>query len=251
MNSNHFFPNCIFISAWILITTGFQTFPGAIFAAQASPTSTSSIPAEVLQSSMDARQLWFDRKGVTLLLDSDPNGAVDAFNELLASNPSDIFALNNRANEYMQIGATNQALADYNHAIFLDNSKEFLYFNRAIAHTRASQVNEAIADYTTALYLNPQDVRSLTNRGTLYVKLANFPAALADYDAALKIEPKLARATYNRAHTRRRARDRDGALADYRMASKLLREQGFDTESLTAEKLAATLQEEVRIGQVP
>jgi tetratricopeptide (TPR) repeat protein len=252
MNSERSVSQCLSIPFLTLIAIAIQISPpGAILLAQAAPTSTSTITVDVPQSSIGDRQSLLEQKGVDLLLKREPEGAVEKFNEMLQSDPSDILALNNRANAYVQLGDIQKALADFDRAISLDNRKNFLFFNRGIAHARTNQLNEAIADYTAALYLNPQDTRALTNRGNLYIKTANLRAALADYDAALKIDPKLAKATYDRAQARRQAGDPKGALADYRMASKLLREEGFDVEAEAAAKLVATLQEELKVGQLP
>jgi tetratricopeptide (TPR) repeat protein len=218
---------------------------------QAAPVLTSTLTVAVPETSVGIRQLLIEQDGIDRLLNNDPVGATDKFAQLLASDPSDVFALNNQANAQMQLGEVNQSLANYDRAILIDKSKSFLYFNRAIARTQANQLNEALADYNAALALNPQDARSLTNRGIVYAKLVNLTAALADFDAALKIDPTLATATYNRAHVRRLAGDSQGALVDYRMSSKLLQKQGFGIEARNAERRIASLQEELGIRQLP
>jgi tetratricopeptide (TPR) repeat protein len=233
-----------------LISLGYALSFGFAIHVQAAPLSTSTITVEVPQASMGLQQFALEQKGVELLLANEPARALEQFDELIASDPTDIFSLNNRANARMQLGDIKKAIADYDQAILIDDKKSFLFYNRAIARTQAKQVTEALADYTAALALDPQDTRSLTNRGNLYAKLANLPAALADFDAALKINPRLARAAYNRAHVRRLDGDFKGAFADYQIASKLFRAQGFDAEALNADRRVATLVEEQRTGKV-
>jgi tetratricopeptide (TPR) repeat protein len=240
-----------FMPAFSLFTAALQILPGTTSIAQATPISTSTITVEVQQVSLGARQLLIEQKGIDLLLDNRPIDAIEKFDEVLVIDPSDIFALNNRANAYMQLGDIKKALADYDLAISFDGSKGFLYFNRANARAQDKQLNEAVADYTEALRLNPQDARSFTNRGNLFIKLANLTAAIADYSAALVIDPNLAKATYNRAHAYRIAENSQGALSDYQLASKLLHEQGFETEARKAERFVATLQQKLGIGQLP
>lgn len=214
---------------------------------QAAPVSTATMTVAVPETSVGNRQLLIERDGIDRLVNNDPTGAIDKFDQLLAIDPADIFALNNRANAHMQLGNTQQALADYNRAILVDSRKSFLYFNRAIARTQTNQMNEALADYTAALALQPKDASALTNRGIVYTKLGNLNTALADYDAALKIDPTLASALYNRAQTRRLAGDRQGALVDYRVSSTLLQKQGFAPEARNAERRIASLQAELGI----
>ncbi|HEY1836347.1 MAG TPA: SPOR domain-containing protein [Rhizomicrobium sp.] len=91
--------------------------------------------------------------------------------------------------------------------------------NRALAREALGKQQDALADFNNAIWLNilPENekARALFDRGVTLDELGRTPEAVANYSAALAIEPAYAAALNNRANAERRLGQLAAAKADY------------------------------------
>jgi tetratricopeptide (TPR) repeat protein len=132
------------------------------------------------------RQIGFWRDSETL------------WTRVLAYEPANTEAYNNRASARYDRGEFDKALADYDAAIRYPPrlgrahalKRRAAYFNdRAITYVRLRRYGEAIADEGEAIALRPGDASYYANRANMFL-LAGKPAeALDDLDHAVAISP--------------------------------------------------------------
>ena len=102
--------------------------------------------------------------------------------------------LKEEGNVAMKANQIDQAIKLYSKAIDLDPSNVNALNNRAEAHIRAFKFDEAINDATMCLSLQPQNTKALFRRGHAKLMMsqndnATTKSALADFEAALSFKP--------------------------------------------------------------
>lgn len=131
----------------------------------------------------------------------DSNGKIDRqyssssleeLNQIIANNPEDVSAYNNRGNLYAELGKYDLALADYNQAISL-NPQTPIYINRAILYRELGEYNLAFTNYDQALQVSQknrnrlEEATTLNNLGMLYTALGRPKQALDNFNKAFYI----------------------------------------------------------------
>jgi tetratricopeptide (TPR) repeat protein len=111
-----------------------------------------------------------------------------------------------------------EALADYNHAIYIDPKTAIAYHNRGLVSKMLGNLNAALADYRMAIQIAPDNPVTYNNRANVYAENGQFEKALADYDRALQLDPHYGDAYDNRGYIRAKLGDAEGAAADYSRA---------------------------------
>ena len=137
---------------------------------------------------------------------------------VLAIEPDNYVALNNRGPERQARGDADGAIADYDLALRLNPGHGEAYTNRGAARQAKGDLAGALADFDLALRLNPRDANAYVNRGDVRHARGDLDGALADYAAALRINPQHFKAYSNRGVVRQAKGDLDGALADFASA---------------------------------
>lgn len=94
----------------------------------------------------------------------------------------------------------NQALIEFDTAIFLDSTSSWLFRERADCKVKLFRKREAVDDYSEAIRLNPADCESYLARGDCWFDLKEFDKAFADYDELVRINPYYKDATKHRAN---------------------------------------------------
>ena len=109
------------------------------------------------------------------------------------------------------------ALLDNNSIAPLDRAHTLL--NRALARETLGKRQDALSDFNNAIWLNilppPEKARALFDRGVTLDELDRTADAVADYTAALEIEPRYAAALNDRANAERRLGKLAEAKLDY------------------------------------
>ncbi len=95
------------------------------------------------------------------------------------------------------------------------------YYNRGGAYERKGEYDQAIKDYDEAIYLDPGYVPTYLNRGNAYQGKGAYDQAIEDYDKAIRLSPGYAQAYYSRAVAYRNKGDQEQALQDYNEATRL------------------------------
>jgi tetratricopeptide (TPR) repeat protein len=109
------------------------------------------------------------------------------------------------------------ALLDNDSVAPLDRTHTLL--NRALAREALGERQDALSDFNNAIWLNilppPEKARALFDRGVTLDELGRTADAIADYSAALAIHPGYAAALNDRANAERRLGKLADAKADY------------------------------------
>ena len=145
--------------------------------------------------------------------------AITSYNQILAARPNDIRARNNRASALKQLGRFAEALADYDYVLKIDPNYSDALYNRGNALTDLRRPKEAVESYRRALISNPHDP-------TIHAALAN---ALFDLR-----QPRQAVESYRRALALKP--DEPGVYSDLIFALNFVSEA--TNESLQAERAA-------------
>jgi len=148
-------------------------------------------------------------------------GALADANEAVRLDPQYALAYLNRGKARWATGDRAGALADYERSIGLDPTYANAYLTRGNARQASGDMQAAIADFTTTLQINPQLVDAYYNRGNARKAAGDLAGAVADYTAALELNPQLAAAYNNRGTTLREQGHLEAALADYDRALRI------------------------------
>jgi tetratricopeptide (TPR) repeat protein/mono/diheme cytochrome c family protein len=160
-------------------------------------------------------------QGDGLLAKGDAAGAVRAYTEALALDPTLTRAFNNRGLARSRQGEFDAAIADFTEALRLDPKLAVAYHNRGTAHFKQGEAERALADYTEALRLEPRSARFHNSRGFVYADRGEYDKAVADYTEAVRLDPKFARAYLNRGAAYEKQGDTARAEADRKQALRL------------------------------
>jgi lipoprotein NlpI len=88
----------------------------------------------------------------------------------------------NMGNAQLEIGKTDEAMADFASAIDLDGQNTDAYNDRGVAYSRAGKYDLAIADYSSAIAANSFAESPLYNRAFAYFYTGQFTPASADFE---------------------------------------------------------------------
>ena len=147
--------------------------------------------------------------------------AVDAYTDVIAADPDNDVAFNNRGLAYANLGQYEQAISDYDEAIALDPDYGPTYTSRGLANADLGQYQQAIDDYDTALKFEPDDGQALSARGIANANLDRNLEAIDDYTAAIAIDPKNDVALNNRGLAYANLGRYEEAIDDYTAAIEL------------------------------
>ena len=118
-----------------------------------------------------------------------PQEAVDILTKAIELHPDEEVLYYERALTYVELGESEQALADYAAAIEQKPDFAEALNNRAALLAELGRYDEAAAGFGKVIEANSQDALAYRNRGLAYHDLQEFELAIADYDRALKLEP--------------------------------------------------------------
>jgi tetratricopeptide (TPR) repeat protein len=122
-----------------------------------------------------------------------PKEELEACNRLIAkrgTSGSDYARLvSARGFAYHRLNQYDRALPDYNEALKLDPSDSYALYNRALIFERKGKDDSALADYSASLKLRPHNDDGLVNRGALLLRLGRLREAREDFGRALAIRP--------------------------------------------------------------
>jgi tetratricopeptide (TPR) repeat protein len=141
--------------------------------------------------------------------------AIPYYTKLIAQNPNDLFAYNQRAAVWKEKKEYDKALADMNELIRLMPKNAIYHHNRAVIWAAKNEHEKAVGDFDEALRLDTKYMLAHHLRGRSYVALKQYDKAMADLDAAIKLNPKYATLYLDRGNLWETKKDHDKALADY------------------------------------
>ena len=118
-------------------------------------------------------------------------------------------------------GKSDEALAEYNHAIDLDPNNAQALYGRGLLYQGDRQHQQAIDDFTAANGLRPQQAEPLLARAVSYLALDKAKEAAADLDEAIQADPQNAQIWSTRGQAYERLGDKAKAAESYGRAVSL------------------------------
>lgn len=118
-------------------------------------------------------------------------------------------------------GKTEEALAEFNHAIELDPNNAQALYGRGLLYQGEKQHELAIADFTAANGLKPQQAEPLLGRAVSYLALDKSREAAADLDEAVQADAQNAQIWRTRGEAYERLGDKTRAAESYGRAIHL------------------------------
>ena len=94
-----------------------------------------------------------------------------------------------RADQAVRRNKFEEAIDDYDKAIYRRPSDASLYYSRGLAKVQAEQYEDAIKDYDEATQLDSSYTSAYYQRGLAKAELRQYAAAIADYDKAIQLNP--------------------------------------------------------------
>jgi tetratricopeptide (TPR) repeat protein len=118
-------------------------------------------------------------------------------------------------------GKTEEALAEFDHAIALDPHNADALYNRGLLYQGEKQHQLAIDDFTAANGLTPQRAEPLLGRAISYLALDKIKEAAADLDEAVQADPQNGQIWTSRGLAYERLGDKTRAAGSYGRAINL------------------------------
>jgi regulator of sirC expression with transglutaminase-like and TPR domain len=118
------------------------------------------------------------------------------------------------------------AIVAYNQVLAITPNNADAYRYRGNAKANLGDKQAAIQDYNQAIKINPNYAHAYNNRGNAKYDLGDKQAAIQDYNQAIKINPNYADAYYNRGVAKSALGDKSQAISDFQQSAKLYQQQG-------------------------
>jgi Tfp pilus assembly protein PilF len=134
---------------------------------------------------------------------------------------SDAHVATTRGQTLLRSGKTEEALAEFDHAIALDPYNAQALYSRGLLHQGEKQHQLAIDDFTAANGLTPQRAEPLLARAVSYLALDKIKEAAADLDEAAQADPQNAQIWTTRGIAYERLGDKTKAAGSYSRAINL------------------------------
>jgi tetratricopeptide (TPR) repeat protein len=132
--------------------------------------------------------------------------------------PDSPIALNNLANQLMQQGRVDEAIARYRRATAVAPDYAEAHNNLGVAFAKQGRLDEALAEYATALDKDPANADAHDNWGVALAARGDLAGAVSQYEQALAIDAAHADAHVNLGNALSRLGRRDEAIEQYRQA---------------------------------
>jgi tetratricopeptide (TPR) repeat protein len=147
--------------------------------------------------------------------------AIEAYNQVLAANPADSYAYEQRGECYRMLSRYDEAIADFTRAIDLIPESSSALASRGETYRLKGQYDKAVADLDQALRLQPDYGWALGSRGDAYRMLEQYDKAIADFSRAIELDPGYQWALARRGETYRMTSEYAKSLADLDRAVEL------------------------------
>jgi len=123
--------------------------------------------------------------------------AIEEYEKAIATDPSNLEALNNLGVLLKETGRLDQAADAFQRALALDPKYEKALNNLGVVRYLKGQYEEAIGLFRRAIIINPENVESYTNLGIIYLLAERLDEARVAFERALQLDPKHAETHYN------------------------------------------------------
>lgn len=156
---------------------------------------------------------YLSRANMYLVMEDTTNAMID-LNKAIEIDPYTSHSFSARGLLYFQQKKYNTALADLDEAIRLDPYIEGNYINRGLIKYYLNDLRGAMADYDRVIEMDDNNVIARFNRGLLRAQVADNNRAIRDFDKVIELQPDNNLAYLNRAILNNEIGNNEGALAD-------------------------------------
>ncbi|MHC5007818.1 MAG: tetratricopeptide repeat protein [Planctomycetota bacterium] len=133
---------------------------------------------------------WYNRGYLRDEGTGELRAAIDDYTKAVELNPGHLWAINNRANCYTDLGEYDLAIAEFTTLLGLEPEQGDIYYNRAMVYHEMHEYGQALDDYNTAIRLNSEDAAYWENRGLTYHEMGKHKLAVADYTKAIELDAR-------------------------------------------------------------
>ena len=123
-------------------------------------------------------------KAYNLMLAKEFHEAQKIFDNLIYLFPKEANLFGDRGVNFIHLKKKEEALKDFDEAVFLESTYGYRYASRAYAKDFFGDTSAAILDYQKAIELDPEDAVSYNNIGLLQEKMGYQQKAKQNFDAA-------------------------------------------------------------------
>lgn len=121
----------------------------------------------------------------------------------------------NLALSFQNLGKIDDAIENYNKAIFIESDLTMAYINRGTAYYSKEMYDEALEDYNKAIDLDPENASTYNNRGSVYFDMKIYDRALEDLNRAIELDSEDPQLYNNRAQVYLDLNRYEDAVKDY------------------------------------
>ena len=123
-------------------------------------------------------------------LETDPHARIKLLTSAISEAPLLADAYHYRADAYLSVGRSKQALEDYTRTIQLRPKDPFRYYARGLAYANLQRYSRALADLNEAIELKPSYKKFYLARAQVYLKMEKYEQAVSDYEKGRKAVTK-------------------------------------------------------------
>jgi tetratricopeptide (TPR) repeat protein len=163
----------------------------------------------------------FNNRGMGFAGTGELDQAISDYDEAIYLNPSFALAYSNRGVAYQAKGNIARAIEDYSKAIALAPELSAAFNNRCYALAESGKPEQALTDCDKALALKGNDARALDSRAYVYFRLGRYDNAIRDSDGALELDPAMPTAYFVRGLSKLKLGDAASGQADLTRAKSL------------------------------
>lgn len=122
----------------------------------------------------------FKQRGYFRLMKSDPEGAVEDFNEVLFLDPEDIETMYYRGKANASLKNWDKAETDYSNSLEIGGPNAEVFLARGQARYLAKKLDAALADFTMAVFHDQANPSGYYHRGITLQRMGNIREACPD-----------------------------------------------------------------------
>lgn len=130
---------------------------------------------------------YWNNQGGLFLLQYKFDDALNAYNNSLRINGSNVLALIGRGSALENLGKSNESLESYQKAIEISPDNAKAWIGKGIVLQDLGRYNESLQSYNQALELDPTNANAFNDKAWLYYKRGNNEEALTNVNQSIDI----------------------------------------------------------------
>jgi arylsulfatase A-like enzyme/tetratricopeptide (TPR) repeat protein len=129
--------------------------------------------------------------------DKNYDEALKLIGEVIQEDPRIMEARNVRAQIYLELDRTEEAVLESQEALKIDSEYEAAIFTLAQSYKKLKKYNEAIAGFNRLIQLDPRDPKPYLNLGEIYIDTKDLDKAISYLEKAIATDPQHSAVAHN------------------------------------------------------